>query len=181
MISRLDPGFSTVYRGILSTPFLGDARMFGFGAGEARNAIERGLEQLSSILARLDALESAPRLPLHSELIDPRLDALETGFDRITSDFKATNFAVAEGIERTDRSERRIHATIKRARAELKKRGYEDPGLEAEAYELHAIDGGGGADGGVPEVPEDVASAPSEASSIPGVPASTLARIRSFN
>jgi len=150
--------------------------MFGFGAGQAPNAIERVQEQLASILTRLDALESAPRLPLHAELFDPRLDALETGFDRITSDFKATNFAVSEGIERTDRSERRIHATIKRARKELGKLGYEDPGLEAEAHELQLIDGGGGDPGGVPEVPPDMASAPADPSSIPGVTADQLRR-----
>ena len=150
--------------------------MFGFGAGQRTNAIERVQEQLASILARLDALESAPRLPLHAELFDPRLDALETGFDRITSDFKATNFAVSEGIERTDRSERRIHATIKRARKELGKLGYEDPGLEAEAHELRLIDGDGGDDGGVPAVPGEVAEVASAPSSIPGVTADILRR-----
>ncbi len=150
--------------------------MFGFGSRSSTNAIDGVQEQLASILARLDALESAPRLPLHAELFDPRLDALETGFDRITSDFKATNFAVSEGIERTDRSERRIHATIKRARKELGKLGYEDPGLEAEAHELQLIDGGGGDGGRLPEVPEDVAPGTQEPSSIPGVTADQLRR-----
>ncbi len=150
--------------------------MFGFGSRSSTNAIERVQGQLSSILARLDALESAPRLPLHAELVDPRLDALETGFDRITSDFKATNFAVAEGIERTDRSERRIHATIKRARKELGKLGYEDPGLEAEAHELRLVDGDGGQDGGMPAVPTEVAEVQSTPSSIRGVSAETLRR-----
>jgi len=150
--------------------------MFGFGSRSSTNAIERVQEQLASILARLDALESAPLLPLHAELFDPRLDALETGFDRITSDFKATNFAVSEGIERTDRSERRIHATIKRARKELGKLGYEDPGLEAEAHELRLIDGDGGLDGGVPAVPAEVEEAESTPSSIPGVTAAQLRR-----
>jgi len=141
-----------------------------------RNAIEGMQEQLASILTRLEGLESAPRLPLHSELTEPRLDALETGFDRLLSDFKATNFAVSEGIERTDRSERRIHATIKRARKELGKLGYEDPGLEAEAHELRLIDGDGGADGGVPAVPTEVAEVESAPSSIPGVTAEQLRR-----
>ena len=150
--------------------------MFGFGAGKAHQRLDRVFEQLSGILARLDALESAPRLPLHAELFDPRLDALETGFDRLLSDFKATNFAVSEGIERTDRSERRIHATIRRARKELGKLGYEDPGLEAEDLQLHVIDGDGGEDGEVPAVPAEVAEVDSAPSSIPGVSAAQLRR-----
>ncbi len=150
--------------------------MFGFGAGKAHQRLDGVFEQLAGILARLDALESAPRLPLHAELTEPRLEALETGFDRLLSDFKATNFAVSEGIERTDRSERRIHATIKRARKELGKLGYEDPGLEAEAHELRLIDGDGGADGGVPAVPAEVAAVEQPASSIKGVSAETLRR-----
>ncbi len=165
-----------MYRGIHVTAFTGDARMFGFGSRSSTNAIEKVQEQLASIFARLEACESAPRLPLHSELTEPRLLALETGFDRLLSDFKATNFAVSEGIERTDRSERRIHATIKRARKELGKLGYEDPGLEAEAHELQLIDGDGGDGGRLPEVPEDVASDPPPPSSIKGVSAELLRR-----
>ena len=154
--------------------------MLGFGNGPRHNAEQKREQVLSSILTRLEALESAPRLPQLNADHDTRLGTLETGFDRLNQDFKSTTFAVAEGIERVDRSERRIHATVKRARAELKKLGYEDPGLEAEASQLREVDGEGSHGTEVLHLPEDVAPAPEAPSSVPGVPASTLARIRSY-
>jgi len=56
---------------------------------------------------------------------------------------KDLTFAVAEGIERVERYERRIKATIKRARKEFAERGFESPGLEAEAHELREIGANG--------------------------------------
>ncbi len=85
-------------------------------------------------------------------------------------------FAVSDGIERTDRAERRVRNAIQRARKELGKLGYEDPGLEAEAGELRIVDGEGGGDGGVPAVSEEVAAVDAAPSSIRGVPAETLRR-----
>jgi len=168
---------------------------FGFGLKRAR---QEAKEQLSGIISRLEHLEATPPPTLTSqqikatldaireglngrlEAVDARMDSLGSAVEDVALRLKGTNFAVSEGIERTDRAERRIHATIKRARKELKARGLEDPGLEAEGYELRLVDGERGADGEVPAVPESVEPASEEASSIKGVSAQTLARVRGF-
>lgn len=95
---------------------------------------------------------------------------------------QAKNFVIAlsEGIERTDRAERRIKATVSRARKELKARGYEDPGLDAEAYELRNVDAAGGGEDGVLPMHAPVAEVREEASSVKGVPAEALRRVRGF-
>jgi len=91
-----------------------------------------------------------------------------------------TNVAVAEGIERVERTERRIASTVARARKELRESGYDHPGVEAEDHELRKVDGGGGGDGGVQPVSGEVAADADHPSSIRGVPASTLRRIRGY-
>jgi hypothetical protein len=58
------------------------------------------------------------------------------------------------------RKENRIRATVRRAREELENRGFEDPGLEAEAAELRLVDGGGGPPGGMQPVRGGVAPGP---------------------
>jgi len=63
--------------------------------------------------------------------------------------FEHLTLGLAEGIERVKRSERRINATVARARKELANHGYESPGLEAEASELHELDAEGSDGGGV--------------------------------
>lgn len=155
-------------------------------------------EQLCSIFDRLDVLETAPapalteqtlklaleqllkRLGEQFEVVDARIDGLELlgadGERRV----KALTFAVEEGVERVSRTERRIHATIKRARKELASRGFEDPGLEAEAHELRLVDGGAGADDEVPAVSAGLGSAGEAPSSVKGVPLETLRRVRGF-
>ncbi len=155
-------------------------------------------QQLTAIFCRLDTLERAPppavnRTDLKGTAdailsnLGQRLDPLESRLEGVESTLhdtdrrvKALTFAVEEGIERVSRAERRIHATVKRARKELAKLGYEDPGLESEAQELHGVDGGGGADGGVPLVPEGVEQVDDPPSSVKGVPASILRRVRGF-
>ncbi len=163
--------------------------------GRAREDLE---QQLAHLSARLDTLESAPE-PDHdlSELrgivarasghADARIDQLQDRLDKIEADdsklvekLKDLTFAVAEGIERVDRSERRIHATIKRARKELEEHGFESPRLEAEAAELQLSDGTASPGGKVPAVPGNVEGAPDAPSSIHGVPASTLRKVRGF-
>jgi len=97
--------------------------------------------------------------------------------DRINTE---TREAVAHGIQHVDRSERRIKATITRARAQLKTLGYEDPGLEAEAVDLQLVDDTGGEEVGVPPVQPDVAEVAEEASSIRGVTVDQLRRVRGY-
>ncbi len=145
---------------------------------------------------RLDALESAPPPEYDLDRLrgimagvsgqtNTRLDAAELGILQFTRAMEETEqrvkdltFAVAEGIERVDRSERRIHATVKRARKELAEHGFESPRLEAEAAELRSVDGKGGVESEVPSLPAGVGPTSETPSSIKGVPAETLARVR---
>ena len=141
-----------------------------------RRALDALREQLGGYLARLERVESAPT----SGDRVTNLEKLSLEQERTLKDFdhqiKELTFAISEGIERTDRAERRIRNAIQRARKELASRGFDDPGLEAEAHELRLVDGEGGEQGRLPEVPQDVASDPPPPSSIPGVSAEQLRR-----
>ena len=166
-----------------------------FTGRRARRELE---EQLRSISDRLDTLETAPAPEYDldrlrgimagvsgqtnarlNQMDDERL-ALEKGLQALDERVKKLVFAVAEGIERVNRYEGRIHATIKRARKELADSGFQSPGLETEAAQLQLIDGGGGPDSGVPDVPTEVVDDPDAPSSIRGVPAAVLRRVRGF-
>jgi len=141
---------------------------------DTRRALDALREQLEGILARLDRVESAPTAVdrvLNLEELGVAQDAQLTD---LQTKIKDLTFAVSEGIERTDRAERRVRGAIQRARKELAARGFDDPGLEAEAHELRIVDGDGSGDGGVPTVSEEVAEVEPEASSIKGVSAVLL-------
>jgi len=169
--------------------------LLGRGPRRARLELERALE---SICDRLDTIESTPppTLPLdqlNAALagfkagLDERLGGVEARFDALGSDIeyqaekiKLLTLGVEEGIERVGRAERRIHATIKRARKELEEHGYESPGLEVEAETLRLVDGGRSEESEVPALPAGVEPPVDGASSIKGVPAETLRRVRGF-
>ena len=146
---------------------------------------------LDSIFLRIDALESAPPPPPPPvpalSAITEHLETLQAGadsarFDLIDLERRVKEYAIAlsEGIEREERRERRINATVARARKELRDSGVEHSGLEAEADDLRKVDGDRGGDGGVRLVPETVAEPAEVPSSIKGVPASTLRRVRGY-
>ncbi len=141
---------------------------------DTRRALETLREQLGGYLARLERLESAPT---PGDRVT-NLEELATAQERALADqqqkIKELTFAVSEGIERTDRAERRIRNAIQRARKELASRGFDDPGLEAEDHELRIVDGDRGGDGGVPVVSAEVEAVGGEASSIKGVSAELL-------
>ena len=152
-------------------------------------ALQKGLQ---GTFDAIEALQTTP-LPLPSPeailgTVEPALSTLRErlaclerlpqDFENVIEKMKDLTFAVSEGIERSDRAERRIHATIKRARSELKKRGYEDPGLESEAYELHSVDGGGGGERQLPPMRERMEDS-SQASSVAGVSLEDLRRVNS--
>ena len=143
---------------------------------DTRRALDALREQLGGYLARLERVESAPTPSDRVTNLEELVSAQDASLAAVTTKIKDLTFAVSEGIERTDRAERRIRNAIQRARKELGSRGYEDPGLEAEAYELRAVDGDGGKDSGVPAVSEEVAAVEPEASSIRGVSAEQLRR-----
>ena len=149
---------------------------------EAQKAFEL---RLDGMFYRLETLETAPRAELTLSPGDPQLTDIHDRLNRfggivgdLDRNLKEFQLALSEGIERVDRADRRIKATVARARKELKDRGYEDPGLEAEAHELRIVDGDGGEQGELPTVPSEVEQAAGEPSSIRGVSASTLQRVR---
>jgi len=138
---------------------------------------------------RLEALESTPAPPpppvptdaIATELearLEVRLAPLAAALVVVEKTLRDTNIAVAEGIERVERTERRIASTVARARKELRESGYDHPGLEAEDHELRKVDGDGSHGTEVLNVPEPVEADPDAPSSIRGVPASTLRRVR---
>lgn len=133
-------------------------------AGEPSQRVEMALEKIALTAETLSGLTA-------------RFDHLEQDVDLIHDERKDLVIAISEGIERTDRAERRIKNTIRRARKELESRGYTDPGLEAEAYEFRDVDGDGSKNGGLQPLPTAVDPAPQE-SSIPGVPLETLRSAR---
>ncbi len=93
---------------------------------------------------------------------------------------KKLTIAVAEGIERVERYERRIRKTVSRAKKELAEQGVEHSGLEAEDTELRLLDGEGG--NKVPMLPVRgvVESTEDAASSVKGVSVGALRRARGF-
>jgi len=141
---------------------------------DTRRALDALREQLGGYLARLERVESAPTAGDRVTNLEELASAQERELELLTQKTKDLTFAVSEGIERTDRAERRIRNAIQRARKELGKLGYEDPGLEAEASELRLVNGEGSGDGGLPVVPEEVAGVGGAPSSIKGVTADQL-------
>jgi len=146
------------------------------GTKDLRRGLESLREQQDGITSRLERLETAPTPTDRVLNLEELGVAQDAHLDQITTQIKDLTLAVSEGIERTDRAERRVRGVIQRARKELAARGYEDPGLEAEDHELRAVDGDGGKDGGVPTVSEEVAEVEPAPSSIRGVSAEQLRR-----
>ena len=151
----------------------------------------RAKQVLDGIIFRLEALESAPTLPpppvdvaaIVAELevrLESRLGPVSASLLELERRLKDTNVAVAEGIERTDRTERRIASTVARARKELRESGLDHPGVEAEDHELRKVDGDGSHGTEVLNLPGAVEADPDAPSSIRGVPASYLRRVRGF-
>jgi len=71
-------------------------------------------------------------------------------------ELKDFTLAIDHGISHVKRAQRRINATITRARKELSDLGVESPGLDAEFEELREGDGDGSGEGELPAVPEGV-------------------------
>jgi len=130
----------------------------------------------------LDPPDTSPlrkAIDANAESID-WLTKQHTGFEDLT-DRRVTDLthAVADGIERVERSENRVHAAVARYRKKLEASGLEDPSVEAEVAGLQLVDGGGSSGGGVPAVQEELGAPQPAASSIPGVSAEVLAHFRS--
>ena len=130
----------------------------------------------------LEQTQTEPTPPYDDQAIRDTLGILRRDFgsdlEETATRIRNLTQAVAEGIERVDRSERRIGATIKRAQEKLALAGYEDPGVEAEVEGLRLLDGDGIGTGGLPAVPPDVGGAGDQRSSVPGVTVAQLQRVR---
>lgn len=113
-----------------------------FGLKKRIAALEKAL---GGIKADIRAVE-APSIPPYddSEVWDA-IESLAKRLDDMTH-------AVAEGIERVDRSERRVKAVVQRAKKRLEDAGFTDDGVEAEAEQLRLLDGAERDGSGVPPV-----------------------------
>jgi len=152
-----------------------------------------------SIRRRLEHLEAATRVQRDDSVTVARLEAIEsdqavihgrcreteetndqmvTVIGELEQAHKELVLAVAEGIEKTNRAERRIRATVSRARKELAELGLEDPRVEAEAGEIRELDGGGVTPVTVPPMLEEVGAIAETPSSIKGVSQELIRRTR---
>jgi len=118
--------------------------------------IQASMEAIKVIFDQLELPWTGP-----AEVVDdPRIVVLEAMMRDLT-------VAVAEGVQRVQRSENRVRHIVAGARKELRDAGFEHPGVEAENTELREIDGALSEEKPVPTVPPDVAQAAH--SIIPGV------------
>ena len=155
----------------------------------------RRLGKIDHLETALEALQKHPTLGIDpSDIVSLRadqghlkqasvafgdqLELFGSQMGEVTRRLDETRLAVSEGIERVDRAERRIKATVKRARSELASRGFQDDGLDAENFELQLLDGDGSEPSELPAVHETVEAVKPEASSVAGVPIDTLRKVR---
>jgi len=96
-------------------------------------------------------------------------DELERRIDQLTQ-------AVAEGIERVDRAEKRIRKSVTSARKLVRENGLEHPAIEAEYEELRERDAEPIEGGELQLVPEPVEE--DRKTGIPGLSPATLAAMR---
>lgn len=127
------------------------------------NQIELDLQPLR-VLPR--DLEATRQLAL--EAVAQAADALEAGsLSRVHEDrLNNLTLAVAEGIAHVDRAEKRIRATVGRAKRELRDQGIFHPGVEAEASDLRDVDGAAGEGTGVHTVQPSLEARPAEPDSL---------------
>jgi hypothetical protein len=181
----------------LSTKFGVPAPIYRLDFGRKRcniRAMRFPWSDLPGIRDRLVALETTPQTPpdiagleerteataesLH--ILATRVDEIAENMEQVFDQFKDITLAVSEGIERTDRAERRIRQVAQRARKKLAEGGLEDPALEGEVADLHLEHGDGGEPRGVPPMRQEMAPPEPETSSVRGVPVETLRRARGF-
>jgi len=154
---------------------------------------------LKRIQDRLDTVESRPIATDYSSQIKNandlnaallerisvlagNVDEIAGAHDELQASFlnshKELLFAVEEGIQRTERAERRIRTTIRSAQKKLADSGLADDAVDAEVAGLRLLDGEREPEGGVPPVREGVEDVTEQASSIKGVSLDTLRRAR---
>jgi len=132
--------------------------------------------QISSAIAGIDEAKTCPDAAVAME----NIGALAESQRQLEKRIKELTVAVSDGIEHTNRSDRRIRATVARARKELGDRGLIDPAVEAENYELRVVDGDAGEERVLPTVPGQTELPSENPSSVRGVSAEQLRRARGW-
>ncbi len=142
---------------------------------DLEQAIQEQAEQLRHLEAaragfddRISGLNSAPPQPYDDAELRELVAELAGMMEGVLEGQTKLTLAVAEGIDRVSRSERRVNATVARARKELAEVGLESPGLEAEAAELRLLDGGASDGSELPPVQHHVEETQSPPRGIPG-------------
>lgn len=146
--------------------------MFRKRDDELRERLVRAEVSIERISEALDGLQTPSVDPFDPTPIEATLDGLEARLDQLA-------VAVAEGIERVQRTESRIAATLQRAQERMEREfGGVDPAVAAEAREFHGVDGTASYGGGVPPMQPEVEAAGDQPSSVPGVSVAHLQRAR---
>ncbi len=166
-LRSLDIGFSTWYMGLMWWQTDKPGILARLGALESDQHAIESEDTLTSHQGEISSLRT-------------RCGELEQVSGFLREKLEALALAVGEGIQRVDRDERRIKATVARAQKKLADSGFADEGLDAEAHDLRLVDGTGGEERGVRAVPDEVAGAAEPASSIEGVTLEQLHRARGF-
>ena len=144
------------------------------------DAILAAIQAVQSRIADREAVESdRERASADLDQIREQLTGTGQEIAEIRDELGRLKIALADGIEHEERRERRIEATVRRARKQLAEVGVESAGIEAEFEQLRLLDGGGGEEGELPAVSEEVASgAGDSSSSVAGVSVEQLQRAR---
>jgi predicted nucleic acid-binding Zn-ribbon protein len=140
--------------------------------------LELSNKTLEDASRRIRELETQPPPVSDTTETDQRLEHFEIEIEQLQRKITELVHAISEGIERTERSERRIKASVRRARKELAEVGLEDPTLEAEVAELQLLDGGGGE--GLSPVQPELEDDDEHPSSIRGVSRDQLMKARGW-
>lgn len=147
--------------------------MWLFGPNRYSGQIE-ALETAVRQLRDAATPEVPPEVLTAPEAISELQDQLSQFETRVAHELRELTIAIDEGIQRVERSERRVRQVVQRARKRVDK-GEGDAGLDAEAAEFFGGDGDAGDEGQLPTVHEDMAS------SIPGVTVGQLRRARGYS
>ncbi len=128
-------------------------------------------DDVDTLTARLDGVRTAFSGQLAHEvgILSAGQQGLAEANQELADRYKALMLAVSDGIERTDRSERRVQAVVARARKKLADVGVIDEGVEAEAVDLRHGNGEGSEPAQLQLMPGAVDADDSAPSSVRGV------------
>lgn len=141
---------------------------------ESREILTQHSPELAELHAKIDSLPPYVPPPDYSAVFD----SIDNKIGELHKLSGETRLAVSEGIERTDRSERRIKSVVARSQAQLEEHGLTDDALDAEASEIFLIDDDGSQERELSPMRPEVENFGVKTSSVAGVDAQTLRRVR---